>query len=238
MPFGGPHPGMRILFVMDNPGTAVRPFNSVLRLLETRGHQIHLAFQRLTTSESYNELRRLADECPGITFGKVPSSAGSSWAPLTRSLRFGADYLRYFDPRFTEATKLRATAKRRAPATVRRLARLAGLLGPTAILSLRGVIEALERSMPPPDRVERFVAEHDPDLVLVTPLVLLGSVQAGWLRAAKRLGIRSVYPVLSWDNLTTKGLIRDIPDLMRSRCTRCFWTSFERRRKGRSTSTI
>ena len=36
---------------------------------------------------------------------------------------------------------------------------------------------------------------------MVTPLVGLGSAQADYLRAAKRLGILTAYPVLSWDNL-------------------------------------
>ena len=49
--------------------------------------------------------------------------------------------------------------------------------------------------------------------VLVTPLVDLGSRQADWLRAAKRLGIRTGFPVFSWDNLTNKGIVRDVPDL-------------------------
>src|SRR4029078_7100060 len=49
--------------------------------------------------------------------------------------------------------------------------------------------------------------------VLVTPLIDLGSRQADWLRGAKRLGIRTGFPVFSWDNLTNKGLVRDEPDL-------------------------
>ena len=49
--------------------------------------------------------------------------------------------------------------------------------------------------------------------MLVTPLIDLGSRQADWLRGAKRLGIRTGFPVFSWDNLTNKGLVRDEPDL-------------------------
>ena len=49
--------------------------------------------------------------------------------------------------------------------------------------------------------------------MLVTPLIDLGSRQADWLRGAKRLGIRTGFPVFSWDNLTNKGLVRDEPGL-------------------------
>jgi hypothetical protein len=82
------------------------------------------------------------------------------------------------------------------------------------VRSLRRVMQRLERCLVPLPHVERFVADHRPDVFLVTPLVGLGSSQADYLRAAKRLGVRTGYPVLSWDNLTTKGLVRDLPDLV------------------------
>ena len=49
-------------------------------------------------------------------------------------------------------------------------------------------------------------------MLLVTPLVDIGSDQVDYVKAAQRLGIRSALPVLSWDNLTNKGLIRVQPD--------------------------
>ena len=55
-----------------------------------------------------------------------------------------------------------------------------------------------------------FLRDFDPDVVVVTHLAR-DSVQADYVRAAKRLGIHSAYPVLSWDNLTNKGLVRDCP---------------------------
>ena len=95
---------------------------------------------------------------------------------------------------------------------VRRLGRFATLASPAGAIALRRSLQLVERSLVPPRRVERFLAEQGPDLVLVTPLVDLGSRQADWLRAAKRLGLRTGYPVFSWDNLTNKGLVRDFPD--------------------------
>jgi hypothetical protein len=95
---------------------------------------------------------------------------------------------------------------------VRRLGRLASLAGPPGVRALRRGLDLVERCLPPPPPLESFLAAQDPELVLVTPLVDLGSRQGDWLRAAKRLGIRTGYPVLSWDNLTNKGLVRDVPD--------------------------
>ena len=49
-------------------------------------------------------------------------------------------------------------------------------------------------------------------MVLVTPLVDIGSDQVEYIKASQALGIRSGLCVHSWDNLTNKGLIRIIPD--------------------------
>jgi hypothetical protein len=186
---------MRILFVLEHPG--IGALVPMLRLLHERGHSIHLAARRVKSGHSHNELQTLADECERIDYTRLPSGAGSK---LAREVRLALDYRRYLDPRFRDTPKLRARAAKTA---VRRFDRV-----PSAVL------RAVERSLPPPDYVTRHLTEERPDVLLVTPLVELGSRQADWLRAAKRLGIRTGYPVFSWDNLTNKGLVRDEPDLV------------------------
>ena len=49
-------------------------------------------------------------------------------------------------------------------------------------------------------------------MVLITPLVDLGSPQLDHFAAARRLGLRTVLPVGSWDHLSSKSLLRAIPD--------------------------
>jgi hypothetical protein len=66
--------------------------------------------------------------------------------------------------------------------------------------------------VPASPAIEAFLREQAPDLLLVTPLIELGSQQVDYVKCARRLGIRSVLCVASWDNLTSKGLIRVVPD--------------------------
>ena len=203
---------MRILFVVSHPGLS--SFGPALRLLAERGHQVHLAFQRVKTGESRRGLEALSAELPAITFGQLPPRGRSDWSPLASELRHTADYLRYLEPRYRDATKLRARAERKAPPAARHLGRAAGALGPGGVAAARRAVQAVERCLPLPPGADRFLAELDPDVVLVTPLIELGSTQADWLRAAKRHGVRTGFPVFSWDNLTNKGLLRDAPDLV------------------------
>jgi hypothetical protein len=204
---------MKVLFIMKEPGEA-RAFGPVLRLLAERGHSVLLAFQSIPASESLAALRKLTDERPAITFGEAPSPGQSRWRHLARSLRSGIDYLRYLEPRYAEATKLRARAERNAPATMRRLGRGAKLAGPLGVAALRRALQSIERCVPPATRLERFLEEQDPDVLLVAHLLPIGSSHADYLRAAKRVGIRTAFAVRGWDNLTNKGLLRDTPDLV------------------------
>src|SRR5207247_7762065 len=69
-----------------------------------------------------------------------------------------------------------------------------------------------ERSVRPDGMAEAYVRGQDPDVVLFTPLLEPGSVQAEFMRAAKAIGVPTCLCVHSWDNLTNKGLIHEVPD--------------------------
>jgi hypothetical protein len=201
---------VKVLFVLHHAG--VTPFTRTLRLLAERGHRVDIVFKRVKTAESTRDLKQLADEFPAITFGHVPGGRPSEWDALARKLRATIDYLRYLQPRYRDAEKLRARAERNAPAAGPRLAGVARAMGRPGIAAALGTLRRVERCLPPPPAPVRHFAAHDYDLLLITPLIELGSSQSDWLRAAGRTGVRTGYPVLSWDNLTNKGLLRDVPD--------------------------
>ena len=71
---------------------------------------------------------------------------------------------------------------------------------------------AAERAIPPRTQVFDLLDREQPDLVLLTPLLYFGSRQVDFVRAARRRGIPTVLGVGSWDHLTTKGIIHEVPD--------------------------
>ncbi|MBI3049006.1 MAG: hypothetical protein HYY76_11935 [Acidobacteria bacterium] len=135
-----------------------------------------------------------------------------AWESLATTVRLLVDYLRFFDPVFAYAAALRARAEKRVPQVYRRWIRLVARGGAAARTALAGALSAVEYTIPPNRTLEAFVREHNPDLLLVTPLVELGSQQVDYIKCARQLGIRSALCVASWDNLTSKGLIRVIPE--------------------------
>jgi hypothetical protein len=192
-----------------------RNFDSVIRSLSARGHAVHLAVERDETSGGSTGGRPLVEELatlPGVTFGEAPVRADDEWGWVASRLRLGLDYLRYQHRLFDDAPKLRARARERTPGAfaalgdgIRRAAR--PLRVPAAAL-----IRRAERAVPDDGAIRAFLEERRPDLVLLTPLIDLGSSQIDYLRAARAMGIPTALCVWSWDHLSSKALIREWPD--------------------------
>jgi hypothetical protein len=209
---------LKILFVMRHPA-ALRSLRAVLTTLDEREHQIHLLFDRVKP-EAHKVLQQFADERRNLTFGSLPGRGSPGWTRdaigwgvLSRRLRLGTDYLRYLEPTYADTPALRARVEQKAHPLVRRAGKLVGRGGPGAVRTLRHAIEFVERCLEPPPHVEQFLTDFAPDVVVVTHLAR-DSVQADYVRAAKRLGLHTAYPVFSWDNLTNKGLVHELPEVV------------------------
>ena len=135
-----------------------------------------------------------------------------AWESLATTVRLGLDYLRFFEPAFAHASSLRERARKRLPRVYVSCIDAIAAGGATARAVLARCLRFIERLIPTGAALDAFVREHNPDLLVVTPLVELGSQQVDYVKSARRLGVRSALCVASWDNLTSKGLIRVIPD--------------------------
>jgi hypothetical protein len=210
---------LKVLVVMEHPG--IGSLVPALELLHARGHRVQLAYESAKSVESQREMQALGGQ--GIAFAELPSVPSTGWTELASWLRCSIDYVRYLEPRYRDARQLRSRAKRKAPEAMHRLGRIAGLAGPRGVATLRWALQLLEQCIAPPAEVERFLADERPDVLLPTHLFPIGTSHADYLRAAKRLGIHTVFPVRGWDNLTNKGLLRDAPELM------LVWNEFQAR---------
>jgi hypothetical protein len=203
---------MRILFFVRHKGY-VANFDSTLRLLGERGDRVHLALDRLDKWPKPGSVTAsLAQDYPNVSFGPAPSRDESdTWVIWGEQFRAAINYLLYLEPEFEDAGKLRARIERKTPLWAKRLAGLRPFEGARGRDRLRRIWRALERLAPPDRDVEKFIRDFDPDIVLVTPLVVGQSPQTEYVRAAKRLEKPTGLCVASWDNLTTKGVVHEMP---------------------------
>jgi hypothetical protein len=113
------------------------------------------------------------------------------WAPLLRER-----WLEYF------------------PSKVVRLVRLLDRIGLSPALDSRLLASVLVRTarlwrVPP--ALEQQLKQLEPDVVVASPLIFPGSRELDAIRAAERAGIATAGIVLSWDNLTSKGMFHALP---------------------------
>lgn len=202
---------MKILFSASSFGF-LRNFQSTIRLLAERGHRIHLIAERTDAIDGSRMVEALQADHPTIQAEFVPSSRHRLWHALATGVRASLDYWRYLDPRWDHSPKLRQRAADQAPAFALLLSRLPFVGTGAGLALLRRVFAAVDRALPPPDEVTGLLRRIQPDLLLLTPLLYFRSHQVDQVRAARQLGISSVLGVGSWDHLTTKGLIHEIPD--------------------------
>jgi hypothetical protein len=197
---------MKVLFIARH-FTYFRNFESVIAVLAERGHHVHLAADREETLGGRELVDRLAARFPEqVTVGFTPILQWGRYRRVSNALRVGLDYLRYSDPRYEATPKIRERAYERTAFAVLVLARL----------PFRGVLtrslERLEEAVPRQKGVDEFIRAERPNALLITPLIELGSPQLDYLRAARALGVRSALCVWSWDHLSSKALIRVVPD--------------------------
>jgi hypothetical protein len=188
-----------------------RMYEPVLRDLALRGHEIHLALGRAEALGWSRALDTLVADHPSITWGRLSPPTAAFWAEIAKTIRLWADYLRYFHADYERTPKLKARAAERLPPRLIAISDWRICRGPENRRRLLGALRALERALPPVPEVERELRERRPDLVLITPLIYLGSSQFAVLRAALTMGLRTCFAVGSWDHLSSKALIRDMP---------------------------
>ena len=205
---------LRMLFVVRSRGYA-RTFLPALRLLRDRGHEIKLVSPaRRIKAPDGSLVPRRSEDWEGFELEHVAlADRHDRSVQRSAALRASLDYLRYFDPGFEHAAKLRARAREACPPRPRRL--IESRLGHRAAgrRLLRAVFGTALRALPPGPAVTELLREERPDVVLATPVVD-GSRQPEFILAAQRLGIPAVACVRSWDNLSTKALFHCRPTLV------------------------
>ena len=207
---------MRILFVL-NRMAHVRHFDRAVRILADRGHEICLASQ-----DDELALPGLLAKHPRITSMAAARNRGDDWTAAATMLRRTRDYIRYLHPRYASARLLRHRAFEKMVGSVSDRAETLGAEWSELLLRMPkpeqkridALLAKLETAIPCDPDIEAFVAAQRPDAIVLSPMVGVGFTQADFVKSARALGIPSGLLVFSWDNLSNKGLIHEMPDRM------------------------
>jgi hypothetical protein len=198
---------VKVLFSAETP-LSLTAFQSVLGELAARGHDVTVAIHE---EREIGWRDRLLDEVSGtVTTERAVTPLADRWLELSADIRSSLDLMQFLGPRFNET--YRARAWRRAPKPAIALARSRVGSRPRVRRAAISGLGMLERAVPTNPQIETYLRERRPDVVLLTPYVGLRQIQPDFLRAAQALGLRTAICVKSWDNLSSKSLIRPTPD--------------------------
>jgi len=211
---------MRFLLAMNYFGTYFRRYESAIEELLVRGHEVHLGREHGGWEDRMGGERRaraLRERHPALSWSTSPVPGGDpKWGPYLRRSRGTGDYLDSFLSPIDQDSALGRRARGRVdPKIMKVLDRLPDLHRRRTALRLAvACLDRTERAIPPDPALVEWIAGVEPDLVLLSPLLLPGSLQTEILRAAQSLGLPTGLCVASWDNLSSKQRVRVRPDLV------------------------
>ncbi len=201
---------MKIFFLFKNSGY-LRNYTSVVRLLADRGHLVQLCFLKINKIYPQSAIDRQVKDISGVSY-TILRKRNWFWQKPALFIRGLQTYIRFLDPYYKEAHKLKSRAAALVPGPVRWLVNLiVGRKGENKWIVIN-FLKKIENTIPLDPFIVDFLKSQQPDVFLVTPLVDLRGSQIDWLKCAKAMGIKSGLCVASWDNLTNKSLIQIEPD--------------------------
>jgi len=201
---------MRLLFSMRHLGS-LRMYDSVLRQLAARGHSIDILAKRRDVPGTATAPEAMLADVPQIRWIWEDTHV-TPWVDLGAALRIWLDYLRYRGPRYAGAPRLAERVAERVPAMLLRVSDWPMFRPARGLRVLTAALRKVEQALPRQPELDALMHEHRPDVVLLTPLLRLGSSQIEVLRSARAVGARTGLCVASWDHLSSKARIAELPD--------------------------
>jgi CDP-glycerol glycerophosphotransferase (TagB/SpsB family) len=201
---------VRLLFSMRHLGS-LRMYESVLRSLAAAGNEIDIAARRRDVPGTATAPEAILADVPQIRWIWEDVHV-NVWSELAASLRIWLDYLRYCEPRYANTPRLRIRVAERVPALLVRIANWPVFRTGAGLRLLTASLRVVERALPRQENLDRLMRDCRPDVVLLTPLLRLGSSQVEVLRSARAYGARTGLCVASWDHLSSKARIAELPD--------------------------
>jgi len=206
---------VKLLWILASP-TYARNYEGVIRRLAEAGHHVRLASESegVQVHGEATLPERLAREYPTVSHERAPAVDPDRWTALRHGVALVLDALRFHEPPYEAMPFLQQRAVHRTPLPYAKLLSPALTSGRRRRALLGGALRVVERAVPLQAAATEYLRRAAPDVLLVTPYVDFGTPQSRWIRSARALGIRSCIGVYSWDALTVRGQVREVPDLM------------------------
>jgi hypothetical protein len=197
---------MVIWFALRNEAT-FRFCEPIVRELHARGHTSVVSFALGGDADAVSVVRAAGARLE--PYAASGSTRTARWADFHRTL------VSYYTLRRRWRPLLRGRWLDYFPSPVVRMIGLVDDVGLSRLADSRSITSLLRSTStlwPVPRAAKRQLRAIGADLVVASPLIVPGSNELEAVRAARSAGVATAGIVLSWDNLTSKGLFHALPD--------------------------
>jgi hypothetical protein len=203
---------MKVLFVI-RASSHLRYHRSILEALIQRGHDVALLYDPHYSDEKSIEKAKNICEQIGCTIAPAVGQRGLRFALLrhTRDLLSWRRYLTNEEVGYLKP--FRQDWRSHLPFFDKVFVKIPGAEKLLATETFAKLLQWFERVMPLNKKILRDLVATQPDVVLASPVNMRNSsVELEYLKAGRALGISVAIQVISWDNLTVRGLFHIEPD--------------------------
>ena len=203
---------MHVLFV----GRSIYHFTyyeSVLAALLTQGHKVSIRFDEAwSKGQSDVAVKAFLESHPQVTVQWSQVRVGRTRRPIfaMRELRSYSSYLQRPD----QSDFYRQRWRRYLEPTLRNIDSTVGGRWLLKRKTVPQLLRLLENKVPAAKTVIADLRQEAPDVLVASPANMRFAEETEYLKAAKQLRIPTAVLVLSWDNLSTKGLLHTYPNLL------------------------
>jgi hypothetical protein len=207
-------PGLRVLYVLASL-KYLRYFQATLELLVERGHSLRLLLVEAPAEAREREWVARMRRHPNFAADQLDHFADDRYHKRGVRLRRTIDYVRLLDAVYDRGQLYRRRKAAWRAAQWIHAAPLSPLLrtrrGRRLLVAL---LELVDRAVPPPPRVGRYLDEVGPDVLVVGDHGRPGSRLSSYVVAAQARGIPVAVAVATWDYLTTRQRTPTVPDAL------------------------
>ena len=205
-----PSKKLKILFALRD----AEPFHykHILLACRKRGHHVRMVYDKQwTNQDEFARLKESLVDFPDIEYCVAKQRTGFS----RLFLFYVRELLSFRRYAIVKGQSLYYKDRWRGylPKTIQYLLSLPGVEGLLGTGVAGMFLKSIERIMPPVNEICDDIRSYKPDVLFASPLDLrFSSAEVEYLKAAARMEIPSVGSILTWDNMTTKGLMHIFPD--------------------------
>lgn len=187
----------------------LRHIRPALEVLADRGHRLHVISLIDDGPDFRCCVEELAKRYRNITYQNGPER-DDEWTERTCVLRQTQCWLQSQEPRFDQVC--------RDADTIRLRGRQPAFLEKPFFRRPRGrelawrALRRIDRALPRLPAIDAVFEDFRPDVMIITPLIDRLGAMWDYMYSACAFGIRTVFPVHSWDNLSSKARLNLLPD--------------------------